>query len=292
MHFPSGHPWANLDPVVLRLISTASLPSTVYLSGTVVIQAKCADVRGAGTGFLVWVNSDSATNDPEFFLVTASHVVLDAAAFNLDLSALVVCDYDPKKPVQDRVAIPLDKGGWIHNENSDICVLPFPVDSLPLDHNLVAIPVTELASRKQSTIFHGGADLAAYGRWSIGGISDIAIRRSLTLATFEQPSPRLKINGAWQRIEVYLAEGTVSRGMSGGPVTYAGGGWGNSMVIGLIHGHAPLAAVDLPLSEGVEDAGALERLNERLGAINNQIVYVIPIHDIEPLLKQAGFPKP
>lgn len=58
-------------------------------------------------------------------------------------------------------------------------------------------------------------------------------------------SAPLMIGGARVPVEVYLADGTVSAGMSGGPVAYEASGWAGSGVIGIIHGYWPLSEVDL-----------------------------------------------
>jgi hypothetical protein len=292
--YAPDHPWRALDPVLVRLLMTGTFPRDSYLGATVVLSGQAGDQRGAATGFVVQVGALPPAGTPDFFLVTARHVVLDAQAHGVQLEALAIRGYDSLKAVQDRVRIPLDPARWMHNDKSDISMMPFPVDLLPPDHNLTSIPDSELASRKMGVLIPQGADLAAYGRWSVEGGADIPIRRSVTLATFERPRAALEIGGARQLVEVYLADGTVSRGMSGGPVTFAGGGWANSAVIGLVHGYWPLGEADLatPGTTGVADdrAAILAEIRRQIGAVNSGVFFVVPIGDLEPLLAQAGFP--
>jgi hypothetical protein len=147
-------------------------------------------------------------------------------------------------------------------------------------------------SRKMGVLIPHGADLSAYGRWSVQGGADIPIERRVTLASFERPSAELEIGGARQSVKVYLVDGTVSRGMSGGPVTYAASGWGGSGVLGIIHGYWPLAPEDVfpagaddeALARGVEWA----EIRRAVGAVNSGMFFVVPIHDLEVLLTRAG----
>jgi hypothetical protein len=249
------HRWDDLDPVLRTLIETSAFPTDTYRAGTVVLSATSGDRRGAASGFVIRVGPVPPVGHPEFFLVTARHVVLDADAFGLQLEALVIRGYDPHKPVQDRARIPLDSQRWICNDDSDIAMMPFPIDALPPDHKISAIPDMELLSRKMGVLFYHGAELSAHGRWSVQGGADIPIERKVTLASFERPEAHLEIGGARQPVRVFLADGIVSRGMSGGPVTYAAGGWGGSAIIGLIHGYWPLAPEDvLPAAADEETA--------------------------------------
>jgi hypothetical protein len=173
-------------------------------------------------------------------------------------------------------------------------MMPFPVDALPDDHNLSAIPDTEFASRKPGVQIPQGADLDVYGRWGVTGGKDIAVRRSATVATFERPTAKLAIGGANQPVEVYLVNGTASKGMSGGPVTYAASGWGGSAVIGLVHGYSTLEQAELATSAAVCDPNlrreALLELASEIRQVNSGIFYVVPIQHLEPLLTAAGFP--
>lgn len=289
-----GHPWDNLDPKIRTLIWTKTFPGSTYLAGTVVLTTAGGDRRGAASGFLIQVGPLPPIGNPEFFLITARHVVLDAKAFKLQLEALVIHGYDSRKPVQDRVRIPLDMKLWDCNHDSDVAMMPFPVAALPADHNLCAIPDTELMSRKMSVLLPHGAELSAYGRWSVQGGADIPIERKVTLASFERPSAALEIGRARQSVRVYLAEGTVSRGMSGGPVTYAASGWGGSGVLGLIHGYWPLTPEDvLPAGadqEALDRATVWNEVRQGIAAVNSGIFYVVPIQDVEVLLTRAGHP--
>jgi|HubBroStandDraft_4_1064222.scaffolds.fasta_scaffold00014_67 hypothetical protein len=260
-----------------------------------VLQTPGDPPQGMASGFLVFVGPLPPDGQPSFYLVSAQHSVREAEQRGMDLEGLVIRAYDPAKAVQDRVPVTLQRNLWEHSPNSDVSIIPFPVDALPEDHNLTAIPVTELASRKPGAILPQGAPLKVFGAWGRQPGRGLTIMRTTYLATFERPRSRIFIRpGVAHLVEVYLGDGTVSAGMSGGPVAYEGGGWGGSIIIGLIGGYCPFAEDDLALRPDEEDgagrAAVLGQLRRDIAAVNSGLFYIVPIGDVEPLLEAQGFP--
>lgn len=291
---PPEHPYRALDVQIARLLWTPQLPGSAYFYGTVVLDAHIdQDYVGGGSGFVIQVGALPPEGRPDFFLIAARHVVLEAQAKGATIDAQIVRSYEPNRPVQERFPLTLPNDGWIHNEDSDVSILPFPVVNLPEDHNLMAIPQTELASRKKGVLLHQGAELKIYGRWSVQQGAGIPIVRTVYLATFERPTAPLSIAGARRRVEVYLADGTVSAGMSGGPAAYLGGGWANSAILGLIHGYWPLGEADLAAPDAVGEhhdrAQVVQEVRRELGAVNSGIFFIVPIQHVEPLLERVGY---
>lgn len=290
-----GHPYLGLPVAVIKLLLTPTLPAQNYFAGTVVLTANTAGNRGIGSGFVIRVGETPPNGQPEFFLVTAQHNVRSALRANGTISAQVIRGHDPAKPVQSRYALALPNKGWIHNEQSDVSIIALPIDDLPDDHDLIAIPESELASRKFGFLLHQGSELKAYGAWSVEIGGALPIERTVYLATVERPTVPIEIEGAQRRVEVYIAEGTVSRGMSGGPVCYLASGWAGSGIIGLIQGFWPISEGDIATGDtGVgrdERTKALAEIRRDVAAINSGILYVVPVWDIEQLLTDAGYPK-
>jgi hypothetical protein len=137
--------------------------------------------------------------------------------------------------------------------------------------------------------------LKAYGAWSVQTGSALPIERTVYLATWERPTVPIEIEGAERRVEVYIAEGTVSRGMSGGPVSYLAGGWGGSGIIGLIQGFWPMSEGDIMSGKSSaqrdERTRALAEIRRDIAAINSGILYIVPVRDIDQLLTDAGYPR-
>lgn len=291
---PPDHPYRALDPRIARLVWDLMLPASSYASATVVLDARIAGTWvGGGSGFVLRVGQLPPDGEPAFFLVTARHVALDAIAANATLEAQVIHGYDLRKPVQDRIAIALDNAAWMHNDHSDVSIIPFPTGQLPDDHSLSSVPASELASRKPSILLSHSADLKVFGRWSLQPGAGIPIVRTVSLASFERPTAHLLIGGARQPVEVYLADGTVSAGMSGGLVAHLGGGWGNSGVLGVVHGYWPLSQADLAAPDAQapqnEREAIVREIRTEIGAMNSGIFFFVPIQHIEPLLQQAGY---
>lgn len=294
--FPDGHPYRVLPEAVIRLLLTPALPSQNYFAGTVVLTANLADGRGVGSGFVIRVGETPPNGQPTFFLVTAQHNVRPVLRANGTISAQIIRNYDPKKPIQDRYSLALPNGRWIHNERSDVSIVPLPIDDLPEDHSLTAISDVELASRKFGFLLHQGGELKAYGAWSVQTGSALPIERTVYLATLERPTVPIEIEGAERRVEVYIAEGTVSRGMSGGPVSYLASGWAGSGILGLIQGFWPMSEGDIMSGKSSvhrdERTRALAEIRRDIAAINSGILYIVPVWDIDQLLTDAGYPRP
>lgn len=96
---------------------------------------------------------------------------------------------------------------------------------------------------------------------------------------------------------VYLVDGTVTRGMSGGPAYLTrGAGWAENALSGVIFGYWPMESDAItarePSTEETPEQRARRRLLEEVAHLNTQLAIVEPVHEIGELLIREGWPPP
>ncbi len=92
---------------------------------------------------------------------------------------------------------------------------------------------------------------------------------------------------------VYLADCTVTRGMSGGPVYMTHGeGWAENALIGLTHGFWPLPIEELqhgPRGDETNEDRARRWLLSQVEHLNTQLTVVVAVHEIAETLIRANW---
>lgn len=260
------------EPTLIPNITTRVQASTVFIEAFTE-----RGIVGEGSGFLVAVEPPN-TYVADIFLVTARHNVYGAigrgASVRILFSTLGGGDAAPHT---------VPNATWTHGAH-DVSVALLDLDALPPHLDARALDSRVLSF---SFPYNGGTlPILLYGRGRVG-IDKPLLVRSASVMTNQQP--RVVLEGLSGPMHVWVAEGLVTRGMSGGPAaTVTDGVWLTS-ILGLIHGyacgerHAPAPYT----IRNTEVADLREELLREVDSLRQGLLFIVPSMVIRDEIKQC-----
>jgi len=266
--------------LAVELLSTRLDHGTFFIEAIRKTDAE-PELVGEGSAFVISVAPPVARYLPDYFVVTARHNVEGAHRREATIWLLL--------PFEDgeyaTIEMPWD--AWTHGDH-DVSVALLPLDRLPPKLELLAIPLEALTV--DVPIFSvSTVRIELYGRAKVGA-TQFPIVRGATLPTVGKV--HVAIEGVQKRVPVWLAEGTVTVGMSGGPVLATKGtGETDNLVMGLIHGYAHDELVQAP-PPGYkictdEVLKLREELLRELAALRQSLIYIVPGDAILETIEKA-----
>lgn len=260
------------SPRLTLLQNSQALGGLHYSTSVVAIRAATHLGLAVGSGLVVQIEDD-------FWLVTARHVVAKARAPRLigpwSVEALRMGEGGARLPVQH---VEFDDAIWHLADDDDLAAARFPVDRLPVEHLVSAVPIERIGIARVNF----APEVTLTGRWGEPQDRNLIVTRRGMLTTMQRPNVHLEIGpGQYVEREVYLVDASIMPGMSGGAVF-------NDMqppcVYGVISARqiAPRPAAFTGLPDGARMAA--EAIWDAVGALNSGMVYVVPALRTVPFL--------
>jgi hypothetical protein len=266
------------DSVYLRLHRTLDLDVVTVRSqkATIFLEARRdSKVVGEGSGFVVLVPNSKEGFFDDFVVVTARHNVSGTERRGGTVSVMV-----PGTQQHEAVTIAIPPSEWFHGAH-DASVALLPISELGVGTDLLPIPMADFSFRLPIvTPLHANL----YGRGRVGNGAPLFVRTAW-VQTAERP--RVAIDGVEEPVHVLIAEGTVTPGMSGGPVAATTGAFtSGSGLLGLTHGYAYGQRVDEPVYEiqSEELRHVRTELMREIHALRQQMIYIVPSEAIVPVI--------
>lgn len=258
---------------VERLREYSGVPGIHYSRSVVGIRMTRGDAYvGAASGLLI----GDPRRDPEFCVVSVRHAI--ARAVDCEIGFEVGYPASGNRLQTRLTAVPHE--AWLLSDDDDLACTAFPIDHLERDHLLRCVHIDQLSY----IALDAAPEVTLVGRWGEGLEDGYILSRSGRLATMERPEVRIDIGDDLEPVvkPVYIADATVSRGMSGGAALVHTTPFS---VVGLICAHgilpAPLSIRQLP--EGTAQQVALA-LWSGVGAVNAGLAYLIPMDRVRDFL--------
>jgi hypothetical protein len=247
---------------------------------TVFIEAVVEDrIAGEGSAFLIAVEPPGPTYAADFFLVTARHNVDGAIRRSAKIRVVFNTSAERRSVSYD---VPAE--AWVHSDH-DVSVAFLDVDQLP--HDIDAAALDSRAFNVNISTAAGAIHTLLYGRGRVG-LDQPLLSRTASVMPFEQP--RVHLEGVSSPVRVWLAEGIVSPGMSGGPAAATTGVTpGNQCVFGLIHGYAVDRrdkSAPYPI-ESDEVKNLRRELLLEINALRQHMIYIVPGSIVKEVIAQC-----
>jgi hypothetical protein len=263
------------------------VPDMITLSAVFLCVKKDGEIKPAGTGFVLSVESDAPTDNRHMYLVTARHCIEGAKRFGPLYVRLNTLRGDDVQLIEL-------KAKWEYHEdlNNDVAVTPFPgppfYQMMPFERESLATP--DLIKEKSIGI---GEELLVVGLFALhhGRKMNLPIIRSGMIAAMPWEAVLDAETGG--EYEAFLAEIRSIGGLSGSPVwvavdpgrpipaadSYRSDRW-SFYLLGLVRGHWQKNQAWLSDFEQTEQE-----------SLNTGIAIVTPIHKALEIIDSEVFVK-
>lgn len=261
--FPELHRWLTMAR------PTAPSASLLFQGATVRIETNFDDKHGAGTGFLIETPPPDATCLSDYLIVTARHNV-DAAALRGADVIVELRDYARERTIRE--TIPGQE--WFCPSYHDVAVTRLPLRVRIASPALYAVPAHHLFV---NLTWRFPLPCEMFGLVRVGQ-TDVVLTRMGFISTPAQPMVLLE--NFTRRVPIIVIEGSVTPGMSGGPIMSAGFGEEPPALVGLLHGYDnPLPSDDAldHLDDQPETLKrTIQRMRREMQALRQQLIYGVP----------------